>query len=166
MTVTFSIALRLTYNADTDVGTHLYGSTRLLNTASSLAATGGLGEAASWVVLRQDIYISLTKSQPLYIVLDHYKQSSSFVNNDPESLANRAVFLCGQVLAYAFGSGTTLATLDVDDWTRLNDDADKWQMSMPLDSAPFWVDGLREGNRDGNDSVFPAAWMTRPAYGK
>ncbi|RYP89463.1 hypothetical protein DL769_000014 [Monosporascus sp. CRB-8-3] len=146
----------------TDVGTHLYGSARLLNTASSLAATGGLGEAASWVVLRQDIYVSLTKSQPLCIQLDHYRRSSSFINDDAESLANRAVFLCGQVLAYAFGSGTTFPTLDDDEWTRLNDDADRWLMSMPVDFTPFWVDGLVGKNVDG--PVFPAVWMTRPAH--
>ena len=114
-------------------------------------------------MLRQDIYISLTKSQPLYIQLDHYKKSSSFINNDAESLANRAVFLCGQVLAYAFGSGTAYATLGIDDWVRLNDDADRWHgMFRPVDSTSFWVDGLQNG--DGNNSAFPVIWMTRPAH--
>lgn len=144
----------------------MYGSTRLLNTASSLAATGGLGEAASWVVLRQDIYLSLTKSQPLYIGLDHYRESSSFINNDAESLANRAVYLCGQVLAYAFGSGTTFATLDIDDWTRLNNDAAKWHAALSVESIPFWVNGAGNGNGNINDSAFPVAWMTRPAHSK
>lgn len=147
----------------------MYGSARLLNTASSLAATGGLGEAAGWVVLRQDIYVSLTKSQPLYIGLDHYKQSSSFINNTAEALANRAVFICGQLLAYAFGSGTvrtTSTTLNIDDWMRLNDDANRWHMSMSADSTPFWVDNLGDQNKDGaaGDSAFPVIWVTRPAY--
>lgn len=161
------------------MGTHLYGSTRLLNTASSLVATGGLGEAVSWVVLRQDIYVSLTKSQPLCIRLDHYKQSSSFVNNDAESLANRAVFLCGEVLAYAFGSATAPPSLDIEEWERLQADADSWHMSRPVDSTPYWVDGVRGGRgRDvGSDaanpgsgssssSAFPVVWMARPAHGE
>ncbi|UQC78852.1 uncharacterized protein CLUP02_04330 [Colletotrichum lupini] len=73
---------------DTDFGVHLSGSSKLLNSMFSLASKGGLGEAASWIVLRQDYWVALVKSQPLSINLDSYKGSSSFVVSDPECLAN------------------------------------------------------------------------------
>ncbi|KAF2452414.1 hypothetical protein BDY21DRAFT_173906 [Lineolata rhizophorae] len=141
---------------DVDTGTHLFGSSRILNSMSSFAAKGGLGEAASWIVLRQDIYFSLTKSQPLYIQLESYKMSSSFTDNSAESLANRAVFLCAQLLAYAFHCG---ADLDVQLWNELNEEVEKWYETKPWQCTPLWV-----GPQGSSGSAFPSIWMIRPAH--
>ncbi|KAJ2897484.1 hypothetical protein MKZ38_004651 [Zalerion maritima] len=143
-------------------GTHLSGSSRLLNSsASSLVAKGGLGEAASWIVLRQDIYLSLTKSQPLSISLENYKHSSSFTGMDAESTANRIVFLCGRILAYTFRPDYCL---DFDGWDALNHEVDAWHASKPWHSSPYWVESPGKEPIDGErSSAFPAAWLANLA---
>ncbi|KAI0439880.1 hypothetical protein F4803DRAFT_23153 [Xylaria telfairii] len=149
---------------DTDTGTHLFGSARLLNTASGFAASGGLGEAASWIVLRQSIYISFTRSQPLCINLDNYRRSSVFISIDAESLANRAVFLCARVLTFAFGTGENVSEWKVDEWDSLNNDLEEWYKSRPIEMRAFWVNMPRPGEAEGTLPAFPTAWMTRPAH--
>ncbi|KAI0195393.1 hypothetical protein EV127DRAFT_467229 [Xylaria flabelliformis] len=148
---------------DTDTGTHLFGSARLLNTAAGFAAAGGLGEAASWIVLRQSIYISFTRSQPLCIDLDNYRRSRAFTSIDAESLANRAVFLCAQVLTFAFGTGENAPKWHVDEWDNLNHDLEEWYKSRPGELCAYWVDMPRPGE-GGTFPAFPAAWMARPAH--
>ncbi|KAI0474611.1 hypothetical protein F4859DRAFT_514464 [Xylaria cf. heliscus] len=149
---------------DTDTGTHLFGSARLLNTASGFAAAGGLGEAASWIVLRQSIYISFTRSEPLCINLENYRRSSAFTRVDAESLANRAVFLCAQILTFAFGTGENVAEWDVDEWESLNNDLEEWYQSRPRELCAFWVNMPRSGEEGTTLQAFPTAWMTRPAH--
>ncbi|GAP92510.2 putative zn 2cys6 transcription factor [Rosellinia necatrix] len=149
---------------DTDAGTHLFGSARLLNTASGFAAAGGLGEAASWIVLRQSIYISFTRSQPLCINLDNYRRSSAFTTVDAESLANRAVFLCAQVLAFAFGTGESVPEWHVDEWESLDENLEEWYRSRPKEICAFWVNMPRPEEEGGAWPVFPTAWMIRPAH--
>ncbi|KAK3196684.1 hypothetical protein K4F52_000028 [Lecanicillium sp. MT-2017a] len=83
--------------SDSDTGTHLLGSSRFLTLASSFANQGGLGEAASWIVLRQNLYVSLAKSSPLRMDLAHYRNSSSYLGSNDESFANRAVLTCAEV---------------------------------------------------------------------
>ncbi|KAI1130802.1 hypothetical protein F5Y10DRAFT_288552 [Nemania abortiva] len=144
--------------SDVDLGTHLFGGAQLLRATSGFAAAGGLGEAASWIILRQSIYLSLTRSQPLYISLDCYRQSRAFYNVDGASLANRATFLCAQVLIYAFGVGEGAPGRNVDEWDMLNEHADEWYRSRPKEMCAFWVEDT------GDRSAFPSAWMTRPAH--
>ncbi|POR35599.1 Uncharacterized protein TPAR_04205 [Tolypocladium paradoxum] len=105
--------------ADVDPGTHLLGSARILSLASSFAAQGGLGEAASWIVLRQNLYVSLANCAPIRMDLAHFRSSSSFLGSDDGSFANRAVLLCSQVLACTMCSerDPTLA-----EWMELNDE--------------------------------------------
>ncbi|KAI1752262.1 hypothetical protein F4782DRAFT_147915 [Xylaria castorea] len=149
---------------DTDTGTHLFGSARLFNTASWFAAAGGLGEAASWIVLRQSIYISFTRSQPLCINLHNYRRSSAFTGVDAESLANRAVFLCAQVLTFAFGTGESVPEWHVGEWDNLDNDLEEWYKSRPSELCAFWVNMPRPGAEEGTFTAFPTAWMTRPAH--
>ncbi|KAM5345983.1 hypothetical protein ACJ41O_011844 [Fusarium nematophilum] len=138
---------------DADGGAHLTGSSRLLNSEFRFAAQGGLGEAASWVVLRQDMYVSLTRSRPLRTNMDSYRDSQSFVDTSDESLANRVVFICGRVLAYAFGPDSRL---DPALWVQLGEDLRGWYEATPwkvLSCAPEAV--------PGRQSVFPTLWMAR-----
>ncbi|KAM5357389.1 hypothetical protein ACJZ2D_016313 [Fusarium nematophilum] len=109
-----------------DGGAHLTGSSRLLNSEFRFAAQGGLGEAASWVVLRQDM------------------DSQSFVDTSDESLANRVVFICGRVLAYAFGPDSRL---DPALWVQLGEDLRGWYEATPwkvLSCAPEAVPGREQ----------------------
>ncbi|WYZ40852.1 hypothetical protein EsH8_IV_001193 [Colletotrichum jinshuiense] len=144
---------------DTDFGVHLSGSSKLLNSMFSLASKGGLGEAASWIVLRQDYWVALVKSQPLSINLDSYNGSSSFVRSEPECLANRAVFLCAQACAYAF---QPTAIRDLERWNKLNHELGNWLVSNPWHADPLWVEPPHNANTSG--SAFPTVWMTHPAH--
>ncbi|KAH6896536.1 hypothetical protein B0T10DRAFT_525993 [Thelonectria olida] len=137
-----------------DVNTHLTGSSRLLNSESEFAARGGLGEAASWVVLRQDLYVCLTKSLPLRISLDSYRNSQAFIDASDHSIANRAVFICGRVVAYAMGPNSSL---DADVWDELDREMKRWHESTPWRFLSS--DSTAIGNE--SDSAFPTLWMPR-----
>lgn len=152
-----------TQATDDDFCAHLAGSSRLLNSLSSLAANGGLGEAASWLALRQDIYISLTRSQPLSISLDGYTKSASLVQLDAESMANRAVFTCARVLAYAMGPSPEhdMGSQATD---TLSEEVEHWHQLASQQTSCLWAEGLPAGKR--NASAFPLLWMTCPAHSR
>ncbi|KAF6832703.1 zn 2cys6 transcription factor [Colletotrichum musicola] len=144
---------------DSDFGVHLSGSSKLLNSMFSLASKGGLGEAASWVVLRQDYWVALVRSQPMSINLDTYRGSSSFARAEPECLANRAVFLCAQAITYAF---QPTAVRDVEKYDRINRELGAWLTSNPWHADPLWVEPPHDNSANG--SAFPTVWMTHPAH--
>ncbi|KAF5866662.1 hypothetical protein ETB97_010757 [Aspergillus alliaceus] len=102
---------------------HLTGTTRILNTVSSFESTGGLGEAAAWLCLREDIYISLTSQQPLRTDLHRFSNSDVFCRKDDFAWASRMVFLLAKVLKYAFDYNRTVNTAllegigeEIEDW--------------------------------------------------
>ncbi|KAM0429777.1 hypothetical protein ACHAPT_006383 [Fusarium lateritium] len=68
---------------------HLNGTSRIVNSMSVFDFNGGLGEAAAWLCLRQDIYISLTRQRPLRSDLDTYLQSDVFKRMDDAAYANK-----------------------------------------------------------------------------
>ncbi|OLN83445.1 hypothetical protein CCHL11_03083 [Colletotrichum chlorophyti] len=144
---------------EADFGVHLSGSSKLLNSMFSVASKGGLGEAASWIVLRQDYWVALVRSQPLSINLDSYRGSGSFVRLEPECLANRAVYLCAQACDYAF---QPTASRDLDRWKKLNQELGNWLLSNPWHADPLWIEPPHETSANG--SAFPTMWMTHPAH--
>ncbi|KAK7214454.1 hypothetical protein V2G26_002457 [Clonostachys chloroleuca] len=146
--------------SENDTCTHLLGSTRLLDLASSFAPLGGLGEAASWLLLRQDMFVSLTRSLCPTSTYENYRTSAFFTSSTPEAMANRAVFLCSQVLAYAFRNDTRL---DVDRWQELNTSVAEWFDSAPKESLPYFA-SLPSDDPQTEGSCFPICWMTRPQY--
>lgn len=134
----------------------------MLNTASTFAAQGGLGEAASWIVLRQDIYVSLTQWKPLRISLESYKSSSAFTDTHDASWANRAIFLCGQVLDYALHADSQL---DTQIWTSLHENLLHWHESVPWRRiGPYFLESPTVAVED--DPIFPDLWMTQSTHGK
>ncbi|KAH7143576.1 hypothetical protein EDB81DRAFT_795933 [Dactylonectria macrodidyma] len=139
-----------------DVNTHLIGSSRLLNSESHFTARGGLGEAACWVVLRQDLYVCLTRSLPLRIGLDAFRHSSSFIDTSDHALANRAVFICCRVVLYALAPDTPL---DPDLWDELDRDMKSWYASTPWRFLSHTSDASAINNE--NDTAFPILWMPR-----
>ncbi|KAG5656759.1 hypothetical protein KAF25_010312 [Fusarium avenaceum] len=101
---------------DVDTGTHLAGSARLWNDIPDFIAQGGLSEAASWIMLRQNLHISLIKHEPMQVDLNKYRRSRSFINTTDEDFANRVILLCCQVLATSFDPG---AQPDYATWAQL-----------------------------------------------
>ncbi|KAI9897385.1 hypothetical protein N3K66_007241 [Trichothecium roseum] len=141
--------------SDMDTGTHLLGSTRLLNSASTFASQGGIGEAASWIVLRQCLYLSITRSQPLRINLGNYKASAAFRDSEPESMANRIILLCAQILTPAVDARQGL---DAGTWGDLGRDVDMWRGEVDWPFAPD-----EDGVGDDGEGV-PDLWVALPVH--
>ncbi|EME43115.1 hypothetical protein DOTSEDRAFT_132735 [Dothistroma septosporum NZE10] len=102
---------------------HLHGTGRLLRAIPQIAHSGGLGEAACWQALRQDIYISLTRSVAPSFQLELFDQSSAFTFRDDGSCANIVVLLFAKILRLAYSTeeqsnsrGWALLKLDVEAW--------------------------------------------------
>lgn len=145
-----------------DMRTHLLGSSRML--ASQATLRGGVAEACAWLVVRQDIFVSLTQSTPPCLPLESLMTSRSFVEEDPRSLANRIIFLCGRILDCVFrrsGGGTPDNGENVW-WREIGADVDAWFRAKPWHFQPTWVD---DGGGLGK-SAFPTLWMAHPGYGE
>ncbi|KAJ4314863.1 hypothetical protein N0V94_006241 [Neodidymelliopsis sp. IMI 364377] len=118
---------------DADEQCHHFGTARILNSISSFAADGGLRESASWVSLRQHIYVSLTSQQPLNLSLDNYRHSSVFHEFDDESWTNRIIFLFATVLQNIFEDSGEANTnsLTKEKWVELHAEVDEWERTKP-----------------------------------
>jgi len=128
-----------TNKTDDDIRCHLFGTRKILDSVSAFAADGGLREAASWVSLRQHIYVSLTEQQPLGINLQNFRHSSVFLDGFPntrnEDRANRIVFIFATILDYAFTPSQILAP---ERWHELGAEVLNWYTTKPWDFAPLW----------------------------
>ncbi|PSN65452.1 hypothetical protein BS50DRAFT_575458 [Corynespora cassiicola Philippines] len=128
---------------EADEQCHHFGTARILNTISSFAADGGLRESASWVSLRQHIYVSLTTQQPINLSLDNYRHSSVFREFDDESWANRIIFHFATILQHVFEDhpeSNTSSSLTREKWAELDADVEEWHRTKPWHFAPFHVD--------------------------
>ncbi|EMT67878.1 hypothetical protein FOC4_g10000687 [Fusarium odoratissimum] len=104
-----------------DMEMHLTGTSRIVNSMSEFDFNGGLGEAAAWLCLRQDIYVSLTRLRPLRSNLENYLQSDIFRRTDDAAYANRMVYLLARSLGSIYPSDSSISNeslesirLDVD----------------------------------------------------
>ncbi|OJD29996.1 zn 2cys6 transcription factor [Diplodia corticola] len=138
---------------DIDEKCHLYGGTRLLNSIAKFVPLGGLGEAASWIFLRQDIYVALTTGQPLNIDLENYRQSPSFHADTSSAWANRMIFIFAEILDYSCRQDQVHS---VERWEELDEQVESWNHSKPWHFRPLWI---RE-----ETLPFPEIWMTGPAH--
>lgn len=133
---------------------HLTGTTRILNTVSTFGSSGGLGEAAAWLCLRQEIYVSLTTQQPLRTKLENFYDSDIFQRDDDFAWSSRIVFLLAKALQSAFSDSLVVNTI--------NDEVEAWFSSKPPTFEPVRLvtRGLESDRR------FPAIWMLLPVHGK
>ncbi|KAJ5925022.1 hypothetical protein N7454_007661, partial [Penicillium verhagenii] len=131
---------------------HLTGTTRILNTVSTFGSSGGLGEAAAWLCLRQDIYVSLTTQQPLRTNLENFNDSDVFQRDDDFAWSSRVVFLLAKLLQCAF-SGRSMIH-------RINDEVENWFSSKPLTFEPVRM--VARGPDHGQQ--LPVIWMLLPVH--
>lgn len=117
-------------------------------------SSGGLGEAAAWLCLRQDLYVSLTTQQPLRTNLENFHSSSIFTRTDDFAWSSRMVFLLARVLQNAFADST--ATL------QIQQEVDDWYASKPLSFKPVRV----VPRETSFDHRFPQIWMLLPVHGE
>ncbi|KAJ6100263.1 hypothetical protein N7467_001798 [Penicillium canescens] len=131
---------------------HLTGTTHILNTVSTFGSSGGLGEAAAWLCLRQDIYISLTTQRPLRTDLQSFYQSDVFRRNDDFAWSSRMVFLLAKVLQSAFTDSATAHGIGAE--------IDEWYSTKPYTFEP--VRFVPRGPEP--DQRFPTIWMLLPVH--
>lgn len=137
---------------------HLFGTSTLLNSISSFASDGGLRESASWVSLRQHLYVSFTAQQPLRISLENFKSSSSFLLDDDESWTNRMIYLFAIVLDHVLSPKDSE---HVHTFANLEHQVEAWNISKPWYYSP-----LRENApRPGSKGVWDEIYMSRPPQG-
>jgi len=142
---------------DADEQCHHLGTARILNSISCFAADGGLRESASWVSLRQHIYVSLTTQQPLNLSLDNYRHSSVFRETDDESWANRIIFLFATILQTVFKDSDNVSSggLPKATWTELHDQIEEWHLTKPWSFCALHVE-LNAGEK------FEGRWPDLP----
>jgi hypothetical protein len=132
----------------------LTGTTHILNTVSTFGSSGGLGEAAAWLCLRQDIYISLTSQQPLRTNLQSFHQSDVFQRDDDFAWSSRMVFLLAKVVQSAFTDSTVANSIkqEIEEW---------------YSSKPHTFDPIRSAQRGQEvDKRLPTIWMLLPVHGE
>jgi hypothetical protein len=124
---------------------------------TAFASCGGLGEAASWLSLRQDIYNSLTLNKPLNVHLGNYELSQSFYSTDDTAWANRMVHIFARILSAAFR-----ATPDMnrEEWDELDGAAKSWQNQRPETFNPIF----EQKSGPSTKSPFPILWLLQAAH--
>ncbi|KAI0884272.1 uncharacterized protein GGS22DRAFT_189401 [Annulohypoxylon maeteangense] len=145
---------------------HHLGASRIINTSSSFAADGGLRESASWVSLRQHIYVSLTTQRPLDLSLENYRCSSIFRESHEEAWANRIIFCFAHILKNVF-ENDTLGRLSQEKWTELDAEVDEWDNTKPWTFAPLAEDQFVDKNIEPGRAQWHGEWpellVTHPA---
>ncbi|KAF2113150.1 hypothetical protein BDV96DRAFT_579825 [Lophiotrema nucula] len=141
---------------DADEQCHHLGTARILNSISSFAADGGLRESASWVSLRQHIYVSLTTQQPVSLSLENYRHSSTFCEYDDHAWANRIIFLFATVLQHVFVHNA-VGSLSKDRWAELDTDVEEWNKTKPWTFSPLFVDEIAGKEFNGSWPSLPTA---------
>ncbi|KAE8371572.1 hypothetical protein BDV26DRAFT_286681 [Aspergillus bertholletiae] len=135
---------------------HLTGTTQILNTVSSFGSSGGLGEAAAWLCLREDIYISLISQRPLQTDLHRFRNSDVFRRDDDFAWASRMVFLLAKVLKHAFDYDTVNPSILED----IGKEVEDWNTRKPSTFEPIQsVPRSNEVHRR-----FPGVWMLLPVH--
>ncbi|KAF5709741.1 hypothetical protein FGLOB1_5807 [Fusarium globosum] len=140
-----------------DMEMHLTGTSRIVNSMSEFDFNGGLGEAAAWLCLRQDIYVSLTRLRPLRSNLENYLQSDIFRRTDDAAYANKMVYLLARSLGSIYPSDSSISNESLEN-IRL--EVDGW-----LDSKPAAFNPILESarNKDQGNSL-PIIWVLSPFH--
>ncbi|KAK6065265.1 zn 2cys6 transcription factor [Seiridium cupressi] len=134
---------------------HLEGTSRILNMVPEFSTMGGVGEAACWLCLREDIYISLTRQTPIKTRLDCFAESVSIRRNDDYSWASRSILNLAFLLTRAFREPRNPAHIALSE-AELAD----WDKSKPSSYQPVYVQARsRQENR-----CFPEVWMLLPYH--
>lgn len=126
---------------------HLSGTSNLLNHAAvaRFVRQGGLAEAASWVHLRQAIYVSIVRRKPLSANLDNFLHSTAFRTETDSAHANRMVLLLSRSLQLFFPSDSQenvrgRHSAHSDEWEELDRQVEEWYANKPRSFEPLYRD--------------------------
>lgn len=93
------------YNNETDFNYHHLSGTKNLLSHEAVARfvmQGGLAEAASWLHLRQAIYVYLVHKKPVDICLENFERSAVFQRTDDSAYTNRIVYFFAKLITLLF----------------------------------------------------------------
>lgn len=142
----------------TDRYLHLHGMSRLLASIPTFAHSGGLAEAACWLSLRQDLFVSLTIGQRPTLVLEHYDQSSAFKFRDDGACANVIILILAKILRLVYSAESQLE----EEWALLEGDVVRWNDRRAKLFRPIFEEDL-----DLNKNrPFPVICMINAPQGK
>ena len=157
-TVLAAVVISRTYEEmDDDQRHHHLSGTRNLLSQEAVARSvhdGGLAEAASWIHLRQSIYVSLVKGRPVDVPLRIYETVP--VLRGDSAVANRAVYLFAKILEAFLNNYAT------ERWAELENELATWEQSKPDAFRPIYQD---EGDTEV-EQMFPRIYMLSTVSGK
>ncbi|KAG8530214.1 uncharacterized protein KY384_004714 [Bacidia gigantensis] len=113
-----------------DSVTHIIGTSLFL--PSTLLSTR-LRRAVFWCHLRQEIYAACSQQRPVSIDLARSPLEVSFEPVDDEIWAQRAIYICGRVVQWAFGEESPIAL-----WRDLNHLVEEWDQWRPGSFDPIF----------------------------
>ncbi|KAF5679451.1 transcription regulatory SNF2 [Fusarium heterosporum] len=117
---------------------HLNGTQNLLNhqVISRFVMQGGLAEAASWVHLRQAIYVYVARRKPVEICLENFERSTVFRRYDDSAYANRAVYIFAKIMKLLLPMSGSLDAMG--GWEAVEREVDGWYEGRPLSFKPIY----------------------------
>lgn len=144
---------------------HLSGTRNLLNheAVSRFVLQGGLAEAASWVHLRQAIYVYLVRREPVDMRLESFERSTVFMRTDDSAFANRIVYLFAKLIKLMIPVDGPQPETRVrkEQWKFAEDEIAAWDLAKPLSFEPiFCKEPSSEENRP-----FPAIYIAASVPG-
>lgn len=114
---------------------HLTGTSVFANAQLEFRTWGGLGHAAFWVFVRQDIYMSLLSQRPLKVDLAGWEERLSFdLGFDPTTdctWANRMIWIVAEIVGFCFGDRTRAH------WESSRIKVERWDLSKPKSVEPI-----------------------------
>ncbi|RMY65952.1 hypothetical protein D0863_08759 [Hortaea werneckii] len=134
---------------------HLEGTSRILNMVPEFAALGGVGEAACWLSLREDIYVSLTTQTPIKANIDCFLNSPSIRRSDDYSWASLSILNLAYLLKRAFSEPLSLSDL-----AQSRNEIEDWDFRRPSSYYPF--KHRPRSRQEGR--CFPEIWMLLPHH--
>ncbi|OWP06500.1 hypothetical protein B2J93_9273 [Marssonina coronariae] len=135
---------------------HLSGIQSFVRNKGASVMQGGLGEAAFWVGLRQEIYVATIAERAIQIDIDACRVDRSISETSDFGWANRAVVHLADVLNFCFDqTGVWTAR-----WDELKGYSERWQAAKPVSFTPYY---RKEADRSKN-KVFPEIRQTHPCH--
>ncbi|KAI5206351.1 hypothetical protein E4T39_02551 [Aureobasidium subglaciale] len=130
---------------------HLDGLAGLLCVIPDFLQAGGLAEAASWLALRQDLFIAMTRKQAPKSRLEDYERASVFKRRtDPGAATYAIILIWARLLRHMYSADPDRLVVT---WDSLKEAARKW-----YDTKGFEPAFLQDANV-ASDQPFPVISM-------
>lgn len=140
---------------------HLTGTSVFANAQLEFRTWGGLGHAAFWVFVRQDIYMSLLSQRPLKVDLAGWEDRLSFDLGFEATTdctwANRMTWIVAEIVSFCFGD-----RLSYVNWEAARAKTERWNLSRPKSFDPIlYIDRDEDAKR-----YFPEIRLGHPWHGR